>query len=93
MEGYLSTIATQLGMSVGLLAIIIIWSLVWKLIALWKSAQNNQVAWFIVLGLVNTMGILEILYIFVFSKLGVKEKSIEQVKPKVAKRKVSRKRK
>ncbi len=93
MEGYLSTIATQLGMSVGLLAIVIIWTLVWKLIALWKSARNNQPVWFVILGIVNTMGILEILYIFVFHKLGIKEKSIEQVKPKAAKRKVSKKRK
>lgn len=93
MEGYLSTIATQLGMSVGLLAIVIVWTLTWKLIALWKSARNNQPAWFVVLGLVNTMGILEILYIFVFHKLGIKEKLIEQVKPKAAKKKVSKKRK
>jgi membrane protein YdbS with pleckstrin-like domain len=92
----LSTIATQLGMSLGLLIVIIVWVLAWKLIALWKSARNNQLVWFIVLGLVNTMGILEILYIFIFHKLGIKEKSIEQVKPKVAKRKtkkVSKKRK
>jgi methionyl-tRNA synthetase len=93
MEGYLSTIATQLGMSVGLLTIIIVWTLVWKLIALWKSARQKQVVWFIVLGLVNTLGILEILYIFVFHKLGIKERSIEQVKPKTAKKKISKKRK
>ena len=87
MEGYLSTIATQMGMSLGLLAIIIVWTIVWKLIALWTSARNNQPAWFIILGIVNTIGILEILYIFVFHKLGIKEKSIEQVQPKVAKKK------
>ena len=93
MEGYLSTIATGMGMSIGLLAIIIVWTLTWKLIALWKSAIQNQPAWFIILAIVNTIGILEILYIFVFHKLGIKEKSIEQVKPKATKRKVSKKRK
>lgn len=90
MEGYLSTIATQLGMSVGLLAIIFIWSFVWKLIALWMSARKKHVAWFIILGIVNTIGILEILYIFIFHKLGIKEKQIEQVKSRVAKRKGSK---
>jgi len=93
MENYLSTIATQMGINIGLLAILIVWIFVWKLIALWKSARAHHVAWFIVLGLVNTLGILEILYIFIFHKIGIKEKSIEQVKPKTAKRKVSKKRK
>ena len=45
-----------------------IWSLIWKGIALWKSAKNNQRNWFIVLLVLNTLGILEIIYIFHFSK-------------------------
>lgn len=48
--------------------IIIAWTLPWKGVALWKSARNDQLAWFIVLLLVNTLGILEILYIFFFQK-------------------------
>ena len=44
-----------------------IWTLIWKGIALWKSAQNNQMAWFVIMLLVNTVGILEIVYIFFFS--------------------------
>lgn len=96
MEGYLSAIAEQFGISLTLLAILFVWIYVWKLIALWKAAREKQVAWFIVFALLNTMGILEILYIFVFNKLGIKEKSIEQVKTKAAKikaKKVSKKRK
>lgn len=46
----------------------IAWSLVWKGMALWKAAHNKSIPWFVVLLLVNTLGILEILYIFVFSK-------------------------
>ncbi len=45
-----------------------VWGAVWKGIALWKSARNKNLVWFIVLLVVNTVGILEILYIFVFSK-------------------------
>ena len=50
-------------------AIIAIWSIPWKCVALWKAARNGSLAWFIVLSIVNTVGILEILYIFVFAKL------------------------
>ena len=47
---------------------IILWSLLWKGLALWKSARLNQKTWFIVLLLVNTLGILEIFYLFIFSR-------------------------
>jgi H+/Cl- antiporter ClcA len=47
---------------------LIIWTAVWKALALWKSARNDDLVWFIILSLVNTLGILEILYIYVFSK-------------------------
>jgi hypothetical protein len=45
-----------------------IWDGVWKLIAMWKSARNNQLAWFICLAIFNTVGILPILYILLFQK-------------------------
>ena len=41
-----------------------IWASVWKAIALWVAGRNNHMAWFIILFLVNTLGILEIIYIF-----------------------------
>jgi methionyl-tRNA synthetase len=44
------------------------WSLPWKGVSLWKAARNKQEWWFIVLLLVNTLGVLDALYIFVFSK-------------------------
>ena len=44
------------------------WSLIWKGIALWKAAGNKQKNWFIVLLILNTFGILEIIYLFWFSK-------------------------
>lgn len=49
-----------------LLPIIILRDLVWKVIAMRKSARNNKLAWFICLLILNTAGILPILYIFVF---------------------------
>jgi hypothetical protein len=67
-----------LGLSMGVLGTwlgvfllpLIVWSFVWKGWALWKAAKADSVVWFVVLMLVNTLGILEILYIFVFSKMG-----------------------
>lgn len=46
----------------------IFWVIPWKGVALWKSARLNQRKWFIALLIFNTLAILEILYIFVFSK-------------------------
>jgi hypothetical protein len=46
-----------------------LWTMPWKGFALWKAANLKSKAWFIVLFLVNTLGILEILYIFIFSKM------------------------
>ena len=45
-----------------------IWTIPWKGVALWRAARNRSVAWFVVLLIVNTLGILEIIYIFAFSK-------------------------
>jgi hypothetical protein len=49
------------------------WSLVWKGWALWVASHKESKPWFIALLIINTMGILEILYIFVFSKMDKKK--------------------
>lgn len=51
-----------------LIILLFIWTLIWKGLALWKSARLSQKWWFVVLLLVNTFGILEILYLRVFSR-------------------------
>ncbi len=51
-----------------IIIVISIWSLVWKGFALWKAAKNDDKVWYVVLLILNTIGILEILYIYVFSK-------------------------
>jgi hypothetical protein len=43
--------------------ILAIWDAVWKLIAMWKAARNNHLAWFICIAIFNTVGILPIIYI------------------------------
>jgi hypothetical protein len=51
-----------------LFAVMAIWVGIWKGIALWKAAKNNSIPWFVALLVVNSVGILEIIYIFFFSK-------------------------
>jgi methionyl-tRNA synthetase len=51
-----------------LIVIAVAWSLPWKGFALWKSARKGDSLWFIAILLVNTLAILEILYIFIFSE-------------------------
>jgi len=48
--------------------LITLWVLPWKGVALWKAAKNGNKKWFIALLILNTLAILEILYIFVFGK-------------------------
>ena len=51
-----------------LITLLAIWTIPWKAVALWKSARRNNLAWFIILLLVNTIGILEIIYIFAVAR-------------------------
>jgi hypothetical protein len=53
----------------GLLIIaLIVWSIVWKGLALWHAAHEGSKGWFVVLLVVNTLGILDILYLYVLSE-------------------------
>ena len=51
-----------------LFILLLVWSLVWKGMALWRAARLGKKWWFIALLAINTFGILEILFLFVFGK-------------------------
>lgn len=51
-----------------LIGLAVLWTIPWKGVALWKATKNNHKWWFVALLVINTLGILEILYIFIFSK-------------------------
>lgn len=57
---------TTLGMVV--LGVLIAWGVVWKGFALYRAGKQSQPGWFVALFLINTLGILEILYLAFFSK-------------------------
>jgi methionyl-tRNA synthetase len=46
----------------------ILWSLFWKGWSLWLAARRGEKGWFTALLIVNTMGLLEIIYIFAIAK-------------------------
>lgn len=50
-----------------LTALLFIWALTIKGIALWKAAEREQKAWFIALLVVNSFGILDLIYIFLIA--------------------------
>ncbi len=51
-----------------ILVVLLVWSVAWKGLALWHSARRTDYIWFIIFLFVNTIGILEIVYLFVFAK-------------------------
>lgn len=54
---------------------LIVWSIVWKGFALWKAGKNRDFIWFVVILLVNTLGLLEIVYIFAIKNKEIKTES------------------
>ena len=51
-----------------IITFLVLWTLIWKGFALWTSARKGSKAWFILLLIINTFGILEIIYIYLIAK-------------------------
>lgn len=56
------------GLFIFIIITLSIWESVWKAIAMWKSARKGDLVWFICIFILNTAGILPILYIYLFSE-------------------------
>jgi methionyl-tRNA synthetase len=52
------------------LALIVLWTIAIKGYALWHAARNGQKWWFVALLVINTVGILEVVYLIWFSPKG-----------------------
>ena len=50
-----------------IIIVLSIWSLVWKGLALWRAARKKSKGWFVILLIINSAGLLPILYLL-FSK-------------------------
>lgn len=47
-----------------LLIVAVVWELIWKGFALWRAAKKDQSVWFVLILILNTVGILPIIYLF-----------------------------
>lgn len=48
-----------------IIIILALWELLWKSIALWRAARFNQPVWFGLILILNTAGILPIIYVLI----------------------------
>jgi len=51
-----------------LIFLIIAWELILKLIGMWDAARRGQSGWFILMGIVNSFGIIPLIYLGFFRK-------------------------
>ncbi|XKT74607.1 MAG: DUF5652 family protein [Patescibacteria group bacterium UBA2163] len=64
------------------LLFIALWTLPWKGYALWVAARNRHKWWFVAILVLNTVAILEIIYIFAVGRPALKEDvGTEETKP------------
>jgi len=56
-----------------MLVIVILWELIWKGLALYRAGKKQQPIWFVLILILNTMGILPIIYLII-SKDKIKSK-------------------
>jgi hypothetical protein len=54
-----------------------VWSLIVKGLSLWRAAHHKQRNWFIAILVLNTLGIVELVYLFRFAK---KPLTLEEIK-------------
>jgi len=57
------------------LLILTLWTIPWKIYAVWLAVKKRSKKWFVALLILNTVGILEIFYIF-----KIANKSLAEVK-------------
>lgn len=73
MENFHHCASTHAAWFIPLIVIAVVWDTTWKLIAMWKANRNNDLAWFICIGIINTLGILPIIYILLNKKKDVNQ--------------------
>ncbi len=65
MQQYVDVLSSGVGVLGTVLVVLLgLWSLVWKGMGLWKAARRDRLWWYIAMLVLNTAGILPIIYIF-----------------------------
>jgi len=91
MAWYLNQIYQYPGYFTLFLIALVAWTMIWKGIALWHAGKHKQKGWFVVMFLLNTAGILPIIYLLGFKPRKdpeqIEEVVVEPIKRKPAKNK------
>ncbi len=56
------------GWIIAVVVLLSIWGVIWKGIGLWHAGVDRNLLWFVLMFVLNTLGILEIVYIFAISR-------------------------
>ena len=67
-ETVMNFYATNTFLAQTLLIAIVVFDLVFRGVALWRSARNSQNVWFVFLLIINSVGILPIIYLLLNRK-------------------------
>lgn len=51
-----------------LVILAIVWTLLWKVYSVWTASKKNDKKWFVALVILNTLGILDMIYVFGVAK-------------------------
>jgi len=64
------------------IVVIMVWTAIWKGIGLWRAGGHKQLAWFVVMFVLNTAGILPIVYLVWFQKPSKPSRPVKAAKKK-----------
>ncbi len=56
------------GWIIAIVVVLGVWEAVWKALGLWRAGVDRNLLWFVLMFVLNTLGILEIIYIFGISR-------------------------
>jgi hypothetical protein len=63
-----------------LILLIVAWSMFWKGLALWQAARGIQKYWFIAILIINSVGLLDIIFLIWFAKKKISWKKTFTIK-------------
>ena len=59
-----------------LLSAMTLWNLSWKGVSCWTAARKEQKWWFVALLLLNTLGVIDMIYLFFIARIQDKKKEV-----------------
>ena len=53
---------------------LVIWTIIWKGIGRWRAGRNDHKIWFVIMFIINSVGIIPIIYLIFIDKFFKKRK-------------------